>query len=75
MNTKMRNVAEKANEVKVAAKEAAKYVGVAVAGAGIGAGVMWMVTHGHADKIAAAVAPVVDAATDVAPEVVEATIS
>lgn len=74
MDEKMTKVAEKANEVKAAAKEAAKYVGVAVVGAGIGAGVMWMVAHGQADKVAAVATTVVDAAKDVVPEVAEAAV-
>ena len=74
MNEKMTKVAEKANEVKIAAKKAAKYVGVAAAGAGIGAGIMWMVTHGQADKVAAVATTVAETATDVVPEVVEAAV-
>ncbi len=74
MDEKMTKVAEKANEVKIAAKKTAKYVGVAVAGAGIGASIMWMVMHGQADKVAAVTTTVVDAAKDVVPEVVEAAV-
>lgn len=74
MDEKMTKVAEKASEVKIAAKKAAKYVGVAVAGAGIGAGIMWMAAHGHADKVAAVATTVTETATGVVPEVVEAAV-
>lgn len=74
MDEKMTKVAEKANEVKITAKKTAKYVGVAAAGACVGAGIMWMVTHGQVDKVAAVTTTVVDAAKDVVPEVVEAAV-
>lgn len=74
MEAKMITVNEKVNEVKRVAIKAAKYAAVGVAGAGIGAGVMWAVANGHADKVVAAATTVADNATEVIPEAVEAVI-
>lgn len=74
METKIINVNEKVDEVKRVAIKAAKYAAVGIAGAGIGAGAMWAITHGQADKVVAAVTAVADNAVEVIPEAVEAAV-
>lgn len=74
MNETKIEVSGKLEAVKKNAMKAAKYVGVAASGAVIGAGVMYAITHGHADKVISAAAVVADQAPEVIPEVVEAAI-